>query len=228
MDADRAQSPPVGSGEPSSPRGFAHGETTIQSGEVGTDLLDPEPGSPSGTGPRFGRFGRTGEPGSFVDRSAPPVGSPVASRPARRSAHWRLLLVYGLAVALLVAGLVVAVDTHSRIHRTDADLNSVRLRLHHTIGRAHQAEAGLATVTAQSTAAATTLATETSQLAAAQAQLASTEANVFANGVSINSLDTCLAGVEQALNQISLADESGAATTLDGVAAACRAAEPSR
>ncbi len=132
-----------------------------------------------------------------------------------------------VALALLVTTVFVAVDTHARLHRTNTDLSSVRDHLRQTIGRAHRAEAGLATVTAQSTAAASTLATETSQLAAANAQLESTEANVFANGVSINNLDACLAGVERALNQISLNDQAGAATTLNGVAAACRAAEPS-
>ena len=34
--------------------------------------------------------------------------------------------------------------------------------------------------------------------------------DVFAKGVSISQLDTCLSGVEQALNQISLGDQSGA------------------
>lgn len=130
-------------------------------------------------------------------------------------------------MALLVAGLTVAVDTHAQLRRTDADLTAVRASLRGTLERAHRAEATLSTVTTQSAAAAGTLATETSQLGAAQDQLASTAADVFANGVSINNLDTCLAGVEQALNQISLDDQSGAATTLDAVAAACRGAEPS-
>ena len=84
----------------------------------------------------------------------------------------------------------------------------------------------LGSVTAQSAAAARTLATETSQLAAVEAQLAATEANVHADGVSIDDLDTCLSGVEQALNEISIDDQHGAASTLDGVAAPCRAAEP--
>ena len=45
-------------------------------------------------------------------------------------------------------------------------------------------------------------------------------------GVSISNLDTCLAGVEKALNQIALANQTGAAATLQGVASNCRAAEP--
>jgi hypothetical protein len=95
------------------------------------------------------------------------------------------------------------------------------------VDRARQAETTWAAVSAQATSAAQLLATETTQLALVQSQLASAEADVFANGVSINDLDTCLSGVEQALNQISLDDQSGAATTLDGVAASCRGALPS-
>jgi len=130
-------------------------------------------------------------------------------------------------VALLVAGTVVAIGAHGRLRATNDELSAVRVRLHQTIGRAHRAERSLTTVTAQSDAAGATLATETSELAAAQAQLASTEVDVFTNGVSINQLDTCLAGVERALNQISLHDQEGAAASLDAVATACRDAEPS-
>jgi hypothetical protein len=85
----------------------------------------------------------------------------------------------------------------------------------------------LTAVSAQATSAAQILATETAQLASVQSQLASAEADVFANGVSINDLDLCLSGVERALNQISLDDQAGAAATLDGVASSCRGAAPS-
>jgi len=223
MEADRLQTPPAASAERPAPRELASsntGDTASTSGPVGTDVLEPGPDRTSGPDRRAGPWLPSGP-------TTPPVGSPVPPRSVRRWRRWRLPLLYALALALLVTVLFVAVDTRARIHRTDTDLTSVRAQLRQTIGRAHRAQAGLVTVTAQSSAAASTLATETSELAAAEAQLESAEANVFTNGVSINSLDACLAGVEQALNQISLNDQSGAATTLDGVAAACRGAEPS-
>jgi hypothetical protein len=145
----------------------------------------------------------------------------------RRRAARRLTAAYLAVLALLVGGLVVAVAANHRLHGTDDQLATVRVRLEHTISRARVAEHRLDTVTAESAAAGTTLGAETARLAAAQARLASTETDVFANGVSIGQLDTCLAGVERALNQISLNDQQGAAASLDGVATACRAAEPS-
>jgi hypothetical protein len=126
----------------------------------------------------------------------------------------------------LVATLAVGATSRAHLRRTDTQLTAVRARLHRTVGRARVAQAALETVTGQAVSAARVLATETQQLASVQSQLASTEANVFANGVSINDLDSCLAGVEQALNQISLGDQHGAAATLNGVAASCRAAAP--
>ncbi len=47
------------------------------------------------------------------------------------------------------------------------------------------------------------------------------------DGVNIANLDTCLAGVNQALNEISLGDQSGAGAILDRYAGNCQAAEPS-
>jgi hypothetical protein len=90
-----------------------------------------------------------------------------------------------------------------------------------------EARAQLAVDTAQSNQAGHTLSTESAQLAADQAQLAQAQAGVYAQGVSISDLDTCLSGVEESLNQLSLGNESGAATTLSGVAATCQDAEPS-
>lgn len=224
MDADRAQSPAAGSAEAGTPHPSGPGEvgpvwveiTGAGTWRGGLDLLD-----------RLDDI--------WIPIDPPPGRSLPASSPDRRPdlradhrrARRRLTVVYAVVVALLVSGTIVAIGAHGRLHTTDDQLTAVRIRLHQTIGRAQRADRSLAAVTAQSAAAATTLATETSQLAAAQAQLASAEVNVFTNGVSINQLDTCLAGVERALNQISLNDQQGAATSLDGVAAACRAAEPS-
>jgi hypothetical protein len=136
-------------------------------------------------------------------------------------------VAYVAVLALLIGGVVVAVTANHGLRATNHQLTAVRVRLEQTIGRAQVAEHHLKAVAAESTAAGTTLSTETAQLTAAQAQLASTEADVFTNGVSIGQLDTCLAGVERALNQISLNDQQGAEASLDGVATACRAAEPS-
>jgi hypothetical protein len=209
MDADRTQSPTAGSAEGVVWRGPTPGGAGAGHDAVGggLDLLDRPEG-----------------PWIPID---PPIDRTRSDRRADRSrTRRRLTVAYVGLLAVLLAGVVVAVTAGQGLHRTDDQLVAVRVRLHHTLVRARAAEHRLDAVSSQSAAAGATLAAETAQLTAAQAQLASTEANVFTNGVSINQLDTCLAGVERALNQISLNDQQGAAASLDGVAPACRAAEP--
>jgi len=246
MNADRALSHPVGPAEDLIPGGTAPMATYAAvpaaahpSGEVGTDLLDPVPtGEPrvGGTVPPEQWIRIESVAGSWTaspsSNSSTSTSSlrPAESRPrgvgVRRWARWRLPAVYAAVAVLLGVGLAVAFRTHDQLRRTDDRLSAEQTLLHRTVVRAHRAEAELGTVSGQATDAGRTLATETSQLATAEAQLASTEANVFTNGVSINNLDACLSGVEQALNLISLADQQAAASTLDSVAASCRAAEP--
>jgi len=147
-----------------------------------------------------------------------------AARPQRSGI--RLGWAYVVVLVALAVAVAVGATSRAQLHRTDTQLTAVRARLHQTVGRARAADTALHAVSAQANGAARLLVTETDQLASVQSQLASTEANVFANGVSINNLDTCLSGVEQALNEISLGDQHDAATTLNGVAASCRAATP--
>jgi uncharacterized protein HemX len=140
----------------------------------------------------------------------------------------RGLVAAGLvALILLGASGVVAIEAHDQQHRIDAQLSSARAQLRRTDTLLPQVRAQLAVDTAQSDQAGHTLSSDSSQLAADQAQLARAQAGLFAQGVSISDLDTCLSGVEKSLNQISLGDESGAAATLSGVASSCKEAAPS-
>jgi hypothetical protein len=218
MDADRARRPED-----------AAAAVRHLTGPVLTVLLEP------GAGPDRGRIPLRGPDGP-VAGLGPEWLPDGPTGPARRgfpdqpvgggTGRWRLVLTYGLIMVVLAVALSVAFGARGRLHGTDTQLVATRARLAGTVARAHRAEVALGVVSAQSITAAHTLAIETSQLAAVQAQLATTEANVSADGVSIINLDTCLSGVEQALNEISIDDQRGAASTLDGVAPSCRAAEP--
>ncbi len=146
-----------------------------------------------------------------------------SKRPGRRHRP----VAYAVELLVLAAALVTAVDLHAQLGRTNGSLTSTRAELHRTIGQVAVAREELATVSDQSNAAARTLETETVQLAADQQQLSDAEASIHAKGVSISDLVTCLSGVERALNQISLGNQSGAATTLNGVSSSCRSARPS-
>ncbi len=232
MESDRAQRPPAGPA-------VAVSEPVTDEfdvGAMGTVVLAPVPAGSRGFGASGtdravnGRLDGLGVPRLPAGPGGPKgTGSAPRTRSRRGRVHRRrrLAVAYAVAVGLLAAGAAVAFGARAQLRGTDTQVAAVQGRLQGTLERARRAQADLTLVTAQSTAAAGTLATETSQLAAVETQLASTEANVYANGISIDNLDACLAGVEQALNQISLGDQHGAAVSLDGVAASCRAASPS-
>jgi hypothetical protein len=149
-----------------------------------------------------------------------------ASRPTGWESRTTIRLVSLAALALLVVAVVVGFDSHSQLGRTSSTLVATRAELRHTLASVATARAELTAVTGQADVAEHTLAGAEAELAADQARLARSQADEFYQGVSINQLDLCLAGVEKSLNQISLGDPSGAATTLNGVAANCQGAEP--
>ena len=158
--------------------------------------------------------------------TVPSAGRPDGAALHRRTRR-RLAVTYAVGGVMLVAAVVAAFAVHARLGRTDGSLASTGAELHRTIAQVAVARKDLAAVSNQSTVAASVLSTESAQLAADQQQLAAAEATIHAKGVSISDLDTCLSGVEKALNQISLGDRGGAATTLGGVSASCQRAQPS-
>ena len=70
----------------------------------------------------------------------------------------------------------------------------------------------------------TTLAQDTSQLEGARSALSAAQAHVFEQASLLNSLRTCLGGVEQALNALAVGHQSKAAEALKWVASPCSAA----
>jgi hypothetical protein len=183
----------------------------------GTAVLDPCPPEPP-------------TPDGWIDdrpsavEAEPDQASPAALRRRRRR---RLLVVYVVVSVLLVTAVVVGVQANRQLGRTDASLASIRGQLQRTTAQVATARSELATAVAHSEADEGTLRTETAQLATDQSQLAKVQADVHAKGVSIGQLDLCLSGVEQALNQIAVGDQAGAAATLNSVSANCQSAEPS-
>jgi hypothetical protein len=73
----------------------------------------------------------------------------------------------------------------------------------------------------------TALSQDTSQLLGAQTSLAAAKTHVTQQAVLIDSLKTCLAGVEQALNELAVGKQPGAIAALNSVRASCSAAEGS-
>jgi chromosome segregation ATPase len=73
----------------------------------------------------------------------------------------------------------------------------------------------------------TALNQDTSQLLGAQTSLSAAQAHVSQQASLITSLQTCLAGVEKALNQLATGRQSGAIAALQGVSSSCAQAEAS-
>lgn len=70
----------------------------------------------------------------------------------------------------------------------------------------------------------TALAQDTSQLQGARSALSAAQAHVFEQASLLNSLHTCLGGVEQALNALAVGNQSKAADALSWVSTPCSAA----
>jgi hypothetical protein len=160
-------------------------------------------------------------------KGAQPATGGADGAPDRDPRRWRLRVVYLVAAIVVVATTAVAVASHNQLGRTESDLARTRATLHHTLGRLTVARRHLAATTAASTTAEKTLDAESAALAADQKALANAQANIYSNGVSIGNLDTCLSGVQKALNLISLGNQSGGAASLSDVSASCQSADPS-
>lgn len=101
--------------------------------------------------------------------------------------------------------------TRGRIHGVDADLAVVRRQLADLRGQVTQDSA--------------TLAADTAKLNGVKVALANSQANVSRQNSAIGSLHTCLGGVEEALNALSLGDRAHGLAALDAVAPSCNSAE---
>jgi hypothetical protein len=73
----------------------------------------------------------------------------------------------------------------------------------------------------------TALSQDSSQLLGAQTSLSAAQAHVTQQASLITSLQTCLVGVEQALNELAVGNQNSAIAALNAVSTSCSAAEAS-
>ncbi len=154
--------------------------------------------------------------------------------PRRRSQRRRKRLLTLVAVtaasALLTTGVLSDLHVRSELRQARSSLRATRSRLVKTLKRLSSAEAGLASSTAQRGTlqlalnnTARELSTAEASLTSSQASLASANTGLAFQGISITTLNTCLAGVEQALNQVAVGDQSGAVTSISAASRSCQA-----
>jgi hypothetical protein len=158
---------------------------------------------------------------------------PLAREPARpprlsRRAKWVLGLGAGalfvVALGSLLADQVHARDQYGRTH-TALDVTQQRTRT--VSAQLQELSSGLSVLKTQVGSDTTALSQDSSQLLGAQTSLSAAEAHVTQQASLITSLQSCLVGVEQALNELAIDNRAGAIAALNAVSASCTSAEAS-
>jgi hypothetical protein len=147
------------------------------------------------------------------------------SRRRRRRRGWVVLVFsFALLAAAIGALLFDAAAANSRYDHAHHLLSMTRATTDVVSRDLVAARIDLHLVTQQVGSATTALAQDTSELEGAQSALSAAKAHVFEQASLLNSLHTCLAGVEQALNALAIGHQSKAADALKWVATPCSTA----
>ncbi len=128
-----------------------------------------------------------------------------------------------LGVALLAAAVWTDVQARTRARNEETALaaaNAHLASLRHDVALTRFATA---VTTGKRDSLQASITTTLSQLAATNSSLATTNVHAFLQGASIDTLQTCLGGVQDALGQISANDNSKAAKDISAVSAPCSA-----
>jgi hypothetical protein len=171
--------------------------------------------------------GPTEEPAAGPVPSGPPGPRRGARRRIRLSSRARrvggLLLVTSVVV---VVGLLVAdqIDQRQQFDRTQASLHLTRQHVASVSEQLSAVRRQLKLVSTQVGNDTTAAAQDASQLEGARSALAAAEAHVTQQVSLISSLQTCLGGVERALNALAVGKIGRAASALDRVSSSCSAA----
>ncbi len=135
-----------------------------------------------------------------------------------------------VGVGALGLGIGSDLQTRSALRQARSELHATRFQVARTLRTLSSVESNLLRTSGQRTVLQNELRTTTQELAAAQANLSSTQAglssadtSLVSQGIDIAVLNACLAGVEQALNQIAVGDNSGAVSSISAVSPSCQA-----
>lgn len=147
-------------------------------------------------------------------------------RPRRSHQRRHALAAVGTALAALVLALSVVSGLHARAEtrRTERHLAATRADLATSVRALERARVALAEVRTEVATGRRALASVAAELSSVRAQLARQEANLYVEGVSAQALDTCMWGVQDALNLVALNNGAGARTALSKVSPSCRLA----
>jgi hypothetical protein len=178
--------------------------------------------------------GASGVPEQIGMETVPEAGLrplPTAPRAARRSlrrTRWTLWIapavLFVAALGYLVPNQVEAHDHYTRMHTA---LGVTRQRNHTVAAQLAEVRRDLSILKTQVGSDSTALRQDASELLGAQTSLAAAQAHVTQQAGRITSLQTCLTGVERALNELAVGAQASAIAALNSVSAGCAAAEAS-
>jgi hypothetical protein len=162
-----------------------------------------------------------------VDRPPFPTEPHAPPRPSR-PVRWIIGLAVG-ALFLATVGFLVAdqIEAHARDVQAQSSLGLTRQRTQAVSAQLDELQRDLRVLTTQVGNDTTALSQDASQLLGAQTSLSAARAHVSQQASLISSLQTCLVGVEHALNELAVGNQSDAIAALNTVSASCTTAEAS-
>jgi septal ring factor EnvC (AmiA/AmiB activator) len=148
--------------------------------------------------------------------------------PRRRSSRRRGWIVGAVLFALLAALLGYMTgnerQANTQFDQTHQSLDTTRHQIHAALASLATVRHELTLVNGQVADASTALTQDASELKEAQTALANAQVNVVDQTSMISDLQTCLGGVEQALNALAVADQPRAISALTSVSSSCSGA----
>jgi hypothetical protein len=123
-----------------------------------------------------------------------------------------------IAVVLVLAAIASDIKVRVDLAAANGSLDSAHSQIAISLQKLASVEGELTSVTGQRDALQNALSTTSAELTRA-------DKGLFIQGASLAALNTCLAGVEQALNQIAVGDQSGAVASISAVSASCQVLE---
>jgi chromosome segregation ATPase len=159
-------------------------------------------------------------------------GEPRPFLPAPPRQHRRAMWALGLAVGALVVaalGLLLADQVQARAEegRAHSSLDATQRQTHTVTAQLQGLRRDLSVLKTQVGSDTTALNQDSSQLLGAQTSLSAAQAHVTQQASLITSLQSCLVGVERALNELTTGHQADAIAALNAVSASCSAAEAS-
>jgi hypothetical protein len=155
---------------------------------------------------------------------------PVLTEPPRqrRVPRWVLGVAAGALLAAALGPLIAdQVTAYDRYNRAQAALGVTRQNTDTVSAQLADLRHDLSVLETQVGSDTTALNQDASQLLGAQTSLAAAQTHVTQQASLITSLQTCLVGVEQALNALAVGKQAKAIVALNSVSTSCTAAEAS-